>query len=602
MRFLSTLTASVLGTLLAFGLIIFFLFFFVFALAMAGGDAAPTVQPGSVLTVPIEGSIPERTTNDPFRQAFGDGPSYDLRDLQTTLRNAGRDGRIEAVWLRMRGTSASWGTLEEVRAAVTRLRENGTPVIASSDEFGMGEKDYYVASAADSVFAGPQTSFEYNGFSTTSTFFKKAFDKLGVEPEIIRAGKYKSAVEPFIRSNLSDPNRQQLNALLSTVSTQFTSAIAANRGLSPETLDRLAKDDAILQAKTALDEGLIDGLKYEDEVRALFRDRLDRPDGSELSTVSVSTYKRIPASDAGVSQTGTGEIAVIYGEGQIVPGDPNQSPFGQNAPIMGSTPLVEALNTARTSSSTKAVVLRINSPGGSAAASEAIWRAVHRTAQEKPLYVSMGGVAASGGYYVAAPADTILANSTTTTGSIGVFGLLWNAESLFEDKLGVTFDAVSTSPYADLYAPNKPLSDSERRLLGNSIDHIYTTFLQRVAEGRNMDTSAVHDVAQGRVWSGRDAKEVGLVDTTGGLRDAIALAGKAAGMGDGPYKTRTLPRPKSVFERLNEQFAAQAAQIWQSMAATPLERKLWQHRRVLKRITGTSGTVQARMPHVPEIH
>ncbi len=601
MRFLSTLTASVLGTLLALGLVVFFLFFFIFALTLSSGQSTPTIQPGSVLTVPIEGSIPERRANDPFQQAFGDGPTYDLHSLQTALRNAGRDDRIDAVWLRMKGTSASWGTLEEVRAAVTRLRTNGTPVIASSEEFGMGEKDYYVASAADSVFAGPQTSFEYNGFASTSTFFKKAFDKLGVEPELVRAGKYKSAGEPFTRSDLSEPNRKQLSALLSTVNTQFVSAIAEARNHSSEALDRLSREAPILQAETAQQEGLIDGLKYEDEVRTLLRTRLDRAEGTDVPTVPVGRYKRISASDVGVSPTGTGDIAIVYGEGQIVPGDPNQNPFGQNAPVMGSTPLVEALNTARTSASTKAVVLRINSPGGSAAASEAIWRAVERTAQEKPLYVSMGGVAASGGYYVAAPADTIVANATTTTGSIGVFGLLWNAETLFEDKLGVTFDAVSTSPYADLYAPNKPLSESERRLLGNSVDTIYQTFLQRVADGRSMDTSAVHDVAQGRVWSGRDAKEVGLVDTIGGLRDAIQMAGTAAGMGDGPYKTRVLPRPKTVFERLNERFATQATQIWKTMAATPLERKLWQHRRVLKRITGTSGSVQARLPHVPDI-
>jgi protease-4 len=264
---------------------------------------------------------------------------------------------------------------------------------------------------------------------------------------------------------------------------------------------------------------------------------------------------------------------------------------------MGSTPVVEALNEARTSSSVEAVVFRIDSPGGSAAASEAIWRAAQRTAEEKPLIVSMGGTAASGGYYVAAPADTIVANATTTTGSIGVFGLLWNAEGLFEDKLGVTFDGVMTSPYADLFSPIKPMSPEERRLLGQSIDGIYDTFLERVATGRNMDTSAVHDVAQGRIWSGRDAEAVGLVDTTGTLQDAIQIAGDAAGMGDGPYRTQILPRPKTFLERINSQFAAQATKTWQNMTATPVERTLWQHTRVLRGITGTNGSVQARLPY-----
>jgi len=579
---------------------VFFLFFFFFALALSG-DTTPSVQPGSVLVLPIEGNIPERTSDDPFQQAFGEGPNYDLHDLQTALRNAGQDERIEAVWLRMKGTSASWGTLEEVRASIVRLQDQGMPVYASSEEFGLGEKGYYVASAADSVFVGPQSSFEYNGFTTIVAFFQNTFDKLQVEPEVVRAGKYKSAVEPFIRSNLSAANREQLDALQSTVNTEFVEAIGASRSLSPDSLRALAAEDALLRAEEAVDEGLIDGLRYEDEVRSLLRSELDLPSQADLPTTSVSSYQRVPASDAGVSFTGTGNVALVYGQGNIVSGDPDQSPFGPTSQVLGSTPVVEALNEARTSTSTQAVVLRINSPGGSAAASEALWRAAQRTAEEKPLIVSMGGVAASGGYYMAAPADTIVANATTTTGSIGVFGLLLNAQGLLEDRLGVTFDDVSTSPYADLYTPTKPLAPSERRLLGRSIDSIYETFLQRVAAGRGMDTSAVNDVAQGRVWSGRDAKEVGLVDTTGTLRDAIAIAGAAADMGEGPYQTRILPRPKGFVERLNERFTTQITTVWQSMAATPLERSLWRHKRVFERVTGTNGTVQARLPYVPTI-
>jgi protease-4 len=600
MRFLSTLTASVLGTLIAFGLVVFVLFFFFFALTLAT-DTTPSVQPGSVLVLPVEGTIPERSSKDPFQQAFGEGPNYDLRDVQTALRNAGNDERIDAVWLRMKGTSASWGTLEEVRAAVTDLRDDGMPVIASAEEFGLGEKDYYVASAADSVFVGPQSSFEYNGFATMLSFFAGTFDKLQVEPEVVRAGKYKSAVEPFTRSDLSEPNRRQLEALLSTVNTQFVTAVAEGRSLSPERVERLAEEEALLRAEAAVEENLVDGLKYEDEVRSLFRSRLDLPPAADVPTVSLSSYARVPASEAGTTLNESGEIAIVYGEGSIVTGDPEQGPFGPTSQALGSTPVTEALNQARTSPTTDAVVLRVNSPGGSAAASEAIWRAAERTAEEKPLIVSMGGVAASGGYYIAAPADTIVANATTTTGSIGVFGLLWNAEGLFEDRLGVTFDDVSTSPYADLFAPTKPLAPAERQLLGRSIDSIYETFLERVAEGRAMDTAAVHDVAQGRVWSGRDAQEVGLVDTTGTLQDAIRMAGSAAELGDGPYRTTVLPRPKTFVERLNERFAAGARSVWRSMTATPLERTLWRHRQVFERMTGPHGSVQARLPYVPEI-
>jgi len=600
MRFLSTLAASVLGSLIAAGLILFFAFFFFFALSLSG-DTSPTVEPGSVLSVPIEGPIPERTADDPFQQAFGDEPSYDLHTLQTALRKAQSDARIEAVWLRLKGTSASWGTLEEVRSAVVEARESGLPVLASSEEFGMGEKDYYVASAADSIFSAPQARFEYNGFATILAFFDNTFEKLDLEPQVVRAGKFKSAVEPFQRSTLSEPNRRQLDALLSTVNDEFTGAVAASRSMSAGTLETLASENALLTSSKAVEEGLIDELRYEDEVRSLLRTYLDLPDAADVPSVSVSEYEKVSAESAGVSYNSTGKVAIVYATGNIVTGDPEGSPFGSDQQTLGSTPLIEALADARTSPTTQAVVLRINSPGGSAAASEAMWHAVQRTAAEKPLVVSMGGVAASGGYYIAAPADSIVADATTTTGSIGVFGLLLNAQGFFENKLGVTFDGVSTSPYADMFASSNPLSSSERRLLGASIDQTYRTFLQRVASGRSMDTSAVHEVAQGRVWSGRDAKEVNLVDTLGTLQDAVAMAGSAADMGPGPYSTRILPRPKTFLQRLNEEFSAQASTLWQSMAATRLERKLWRHKRVLDRLTGAQGKIQTRLPYTPRI-
>ncbi len=600
MRFLSTLLASVIGTLLALGLVVLFFMFFLFALSLSA-DQTPTVQSGSVLTVPLNGDIPERAADDPFQQMFGGGPNYDLRDLQTSLRKASADARIEAVWLQTKDLSAGWGTLQEVRQAVEQVTANGTPVIASGAEFGMDEKSYFVASAADSVFVGPQSIFEYNGFANILPFFQGTFNKLGVEPEVIRAGKYKSAAETFVRSDLSEANREQLQALLTTTSNQFAEAIAADRSLSVDALTAMANEDPLLKASAAVEEGLIDGIRYQSEVRTALRNMVGQSAESDLSTVGLSEYKRAPATGAGVSYTGTGTVDIVYALGNIVPGDPDENPLVPEQQTLGSTSLIDALETARTSASTQAVVLRINSPGGSASASEAMWHAVERTADEKPVVVSMGDVAASGGYYIAAPADTIVANPTTTTGSIGVIGLMLDAQELFENHLGITFDGVRTSPYADMYLPSQPLQPSERRLLGQSIDETYSTFLQRVAAGRNMDTTAVHDVAQGRVWSGVDAQRVGLVDTLGTLREAVAIAGEAAGMGEGPYQTRILPRPKTLFERFNEQFATQASQLWRSIASTPLEQKLWRHKRVLDRIIGTNGKIQTRLPTVPRI-
>lgn len=595
MRFLSTLAASVIGTLLALGLVVFFFVFFIFALSLSA-DQTPTVQSGSVLTVPLEGDLPERVTNDPFQQAFGGGPSYDLRDLQTSLEKASSDPRIEAVWLRMKGLSAGWATLEEVRQAVANARDEGVPVIASSDEFGMTEKGYFVASAADSVFTAPQSSFEYNGFATTVTFFNDALQRLEVDPQIIRAGEYKSAGEPLMRSDLSDPNREQLTALLETVNDRFLTTVAEARGQTENSLDRLASEDAFLSSTTAVDEGLVDGLHYEDEVRDRLQDLVGATVPNGLSTVSVDNYTRVPAEEADRSYTGTGQVDIVYAEGNIVAGDPDESPFGPSQQMLGATPLAEALEEARTNSQTRAVVLRVNSPGGSAAASEAMWRAVERTASEKPVIVSMGDVAASGGYYLAAGADSIVADPTTTTGSIGVFGLVANAEDFFDNKLGITFDGVRTSPYADLFSPTKPLAENERRLISTSIDQTYETFLQRVADGRDLSVSAVDEVAQGRVWSGRDAEEVGLVDTTGSLADAVAMAGAAADLGEGPYRTRELPRTKTVLERFSQQFGAQARTMWRSVTMNALERELWRHKQLFDRVVGTHGSVQARLP------
>jgi signal peptide peptidase SppA, 67K type len=598
MRFLSTLAASVIGTLLAFGLVVFFFVFFFFALSLSTSQT-PTVQPGSVLTVPLERDVPERVTDDPFQQAFGQGPSYDLRDLQASLGKAASDSRIETVWLRMKSLSAGWATLEEIRQAVVEARENGVPVIASSDEFGMTEKGYFVASAADSVFTAPQSSFEYNGFGNTVTFFDGALERLEIEPQLIRAGEYKSAGEPFVRSDLSEPNREQLTALLETTNDRFLTTIAEARGRSVEALDRLAQEDAFLSSSTAAEEGLVDGLRYEDEVRDRLRDLVETTVPNDLSTVSVSDYERVPAEEAGQSAS-TGRVDIVYAEGNIVTGSTDDQVPGSGAQSLGSTDLADALETARTSASTEGVVVRVNSPGGSAAASEAMWRAVKRTAAEKPVIVSMGDLAASGGYYLAAGADSIVADPMTTTGSIGVFGIVPNAEGFFEDKLGITFDGVRTSPYADLGTINKPLSENERRVLRTSIDQTYQTFLQRVADARGMSVSAVDDVAQGRVWSGRDAKEVGLVDTTGSLVDAVAMAAEAAGMGEGPHRTRALPRVKTVFERFSQQFAAQAQSVWRSVTMNALERKLWRHKQMFDRVVARE-TVQARIPFEPSV-
>lgn len=596
MRFLSTLVASTLGTLVAFGVL--FLFFFLFVLAIAfSSDTTPPVLSGSTLVVEVDGPIPERITQDPFAEAFADQRArYDLTDLKNALEKAAADDRIDGVWLKLKGTNAGWATLNEARAALLAYRKSGKPLIASSEEFGMSEKTYYLASTAHHVFAAPQAPFEFNGFYITSEFYKRALDKLDVEPQIVRAGQYKSAVEPFLREDLSEPNRTQLEAILATQNNRFMDAIATSRGIDRATLTQLASETAILNAEAAAEAGLIDSLSYHDQVVNFIQRNYGNDPDEDLTTISVPRYADVPFSEVGLTPASGGEVAIVYAEGQIVSGTTDDViPLGGTT-MIGSTTFNEAMRDARTSSNVRAIVLRVNSPGGGVAASEAMWREVALAAEEKPVIVSMGNLAASGGYYIAAPADTIVADPQTITGSIGVFGLFFDAGGLFENKLGITFDAVRTSPYADIFSGVRPLSESERRLLESNVDNTYQQFLTRVADGRGMTTEEVDAIADGRVWSGEDARRVGLVDTLGTLGDALSIAAEKGGLGDGPYRVRILPRPKTFFERLNESLYTEAARLWMDATTSPAERALLQQRRTLQQLAREHGTVQARLP------
>ena len=598
MRFLSTLFASALGTLLAFGVVLLLLLFFFFAFALSA-DPEPPVAPGSVLVMNLNGPIAERVADDPFAQAFGGQQANDLRDIKEALRKATADTRIDAVLLRAHGVSASWGVLQEIHRELLTFKESGKPLIATSDEYYSSERDYFLNSTADSVFAAAEGFFEFNGFATEVAFFVNTLEKLDVDAQVIRAGAYKSAVEPFLRDDLSPENEEQLSALLDTTNNTFMRAVAASRGQSEADLQRLADEAATLTAGDALEAGLVDALLFEDEVMDAVRDRLDLSPDASLPTVSLKDYARVSPSSAGLSAGSEGEVAVVYAEGQIVTGDTDET-FGSNN-MLGSENFAEAMETARTSDATDAVVVRINSPGGSASASDAMWRAIEITAQEKPVIVSMGGVAASGGYWMATAADSIVADPLTVTGSIGVLGVFFDASGFFENKLGVTFDGVQTSPYADMFTGLTAFSDEERALLERFIDQTYQAFLEKVADGRNMSVEDVQKIAQGRVWAGSAAQAVGLVDVLGGLDTAVEIAAERAGLAEDTYRIRTLPRPRTFFERFNEALTAQAATAWQQLILSPFERNLIEQQRVLRDFARDHGTAQARLPFAIDI-
>ncbi len=590
MRFFSTLVASVLGSLIALGFVIFLGFLFLAALA-ASSDTAPTVRSGSVLVVKLSGAIPEQVSHDSFNQAFGGEPAFDLYDVKRALQKAAVDDRIDGVWLQLHGVLANWGTLQEIRSALIAFKESGKPLIASSGEYMMAEDEYFLASVADSVFASPEAFFEFNGLYLEVMYYKGLLEKLDVEPQIIRAGKFKAAVEPLLRDDLSEENEEQLAALLASQNSVFLEAIAESRGRLATDMQRLTEDPAFITATEAYEAGLLDGLRYEDEVVDLFKKRLGHEPDDKLRQVSIKSYVKVSASEAGIKTGNEGDIAVVYAVGTIMSGSSSSS-----GGVVGSATFNKAMRQARENDRVKAVVLRINSPGGSASASDAMWREIALTADEKPVIASMGDLAASGGYWIATAADTIVADPQTLTGSIGVFGVMFNLGPMLDNKLGITTDNVRTSAYADMFSGMRALSEPERALLQHAIETTYQRFLQKVADSRGLDVAEVDAIAQGRIWTGKQALDLGLVDVLGDLDTAIEIAAEKAGLEEGTYRTRLLPRPKTFMEQLNEALSARVSQTWLHLRASPAERALVRQARLLEELIEMQGTVQARMP------
>ncbi len=597
MRFLSNMVAAALGTLVALGvlfLIGMFLAFVVSALSLSG-NAAPSVGSGTVLTFDLASPIPETASMDPFDQLAGRRSNYSVMGLTDALDKAAGDERIDALWIRVKGFSGLSASAREVRKALLRFRESGKPVFASSDDYVMTESTYYLASAADSVFASPEAMFEFNGFSMKTFFYAGLVEKLDVEPQIIRAGSFKSAVEPYLRRDLSPENEEQLAALLDSYNRTFLRAVAESRGTTFEALNELVNRKAIFSAKEAHEAGLIDDLLYRDDVLEHIKKRLGHDPEADLQTMSLESYGFTPNSEAGRSTNMDGEIAVVYAEGAILNGKSAPGNFIAGT-VLGSESFARDMEEARESDYVKAVVVRINSPGGSAAASGAMWQAIHRTAEEKPVIISMGNVAASGGYWIATAGETILADPISVTGSIGVFAMFFDVGKTFENKLGITTDGVQTSPFADMLSGVRPLDPYERQMLQGWVDEMYDTFIDLVATHRGLDEATVRNIAEGRVWSGEDALDIGLVDSLGTLKDAIALAADKADLGEGPWRLRILPRPKTPFETFSDLLMTKSRATWLQWTQSPAERQLLDQARALATHARDAGTVQARMP------
>ncbi len=570
----------------ALGLVVLFTSMF-FAVFRGMRTAVPAVGRGSAVTI----DLARRYAEDPLyaRGPFVETSDVTFRDLLYGIRAAKDDARIDHLFLQVRGTTLGWANTFELRSQLVDFKSNGKPVIAFIEY--AGNRDYVLASAADEVYLHPRSAIDLRGVRAELLFMKSTLEKLGVEAEFERFGAYKGAPEMFLRESMSDEARVAITAVVDTIHGALVDAVAEGRDLPRDDVEALVAQGPFTaeQAKTF---GLVDGLKYIDEVRQGMASSDD--DDDEPNFIAVADYRQAIGTASGFRTKG--RIALVYGVGAIVGGGSGEDAvFGR---VMGSDTIAKAFKTVREDDSIDAVVFRIDSPGGSDVASDVIWREAKLTGDEKPMVVSMANVAASGGYWIAMASDTIVAEPTTLTGSIGIYGGKFNMSGLYE-KLGFSRDGVSSAPNADFFSDNRSFTDEERARFRHMLESGYQAFLERVAEARGMTTEQVHAVAQGRVWSGQLALEHGLVDELGGLERAIELAKEKAGFeASDRFELVVYPEKKSIFEAL-------LTSLMQSRSTTnlPLEtlrpQQLLERSPLLKSLM--RGETQALMPFQIEL-
>jgi protease-4 len=582
---LATITGLVIMTILAFVILM--------GIVAASTSKAPVeVKENSVLLAKFNAQILDRTNEDPFAQLFSGNFMYDqsmgLNQILKDLKKAKTDDKIEGIFMNLGGVSAGIATLGEIREALLDFKESGKFIYAYSNAYT--QKSYYLASVADSVFMAPEGMFLFNGMSAEVMFYKKALEKVGVEMQVIRHGSYKGAVEPFLREDLSEENREQIEGYVGALWGKIVGDIAESRGLSPEKLNQIADELATLDSEKLKETGMIDGLIYYDEMLTLMKEKLNVEEKDDLEAVALKNYK-----DATVKKKekeySRDKIAVIYAMGAVVDGNMGEG-------YISSERISKAIRKARRDKSVKAIVFRINSGGGSGSASDIIHREVMLAAKEKPVVASMGDLAASGGYYIAAPADTILAGPGTITGSIGVFGLFPNVQKLVNEKIGISTDVVKTNKNSNLLTALDPLDPEERQIVQKMIDDFYINFVTLVAEGREKSYEEIDAIAGGRVWAGADALELGLIDMYGGLEKSIEVAAQMAGLES--YRVQELPRLEDPMTAIMNQLTGG------SMARTEriLQRELgeeYKYYRKIQEIRNMHG-IQAIMPFEIELH
>ena len=589
-QFLKFMFASMLGTLLI-GVVLIVLFFGMLAAAAAGlgSKGKPTkIKDGSVLQLTLDNELVDRGDDEQMDFDFGpfQGESKTgLNQVLAALDQAKSDEKIEGIFLDLTSVNSGFATLREIRNKLMEFKkESGKPVVAWAEFYTQGS--YYLATAADQVYLQPKGMLDYRGLQSEYMFLKGLFEKLDIDMQFIRGSnnKFKSFGEVYTEEQMSPANRAQIELILRGLWADHRSAVSEKTGLSANELDTIANTFAAKDDEAARDLKLVDALMYRDELLADIKERMSLDKEKDIAFVSLGKYLRTDdeKEEEGDAKT---KLAVIYAEGGISSGDGDDG--------IGSTSLSATIREAREDSAVKAIVLRVNSPGGSGLASEVIWREVKLAAEAKPLVVSMGDVAASGGYYISCPATKIYAEPTTITGSIGVFGLIPNMQGFFKNKLGITFDGEQTNKYAGMMTTSRALTEEEKGIIQGWVDDFYDGFVERVAEGRKLTTAQVDSIGQGRVWTGADAKERGLVDELGGLEDAIRAAATLANISD--YRKVELPEQedflKKLLKDLNTETKAWVAREYLGEDAKLL--KEYQRAREAKEQTG----ILARMPY-----
>jgi protease-4 len=544
MTFFKTILAAAFGFFLALAAV--FLFFLIaFGSLALSGPKEEGIKRQSVLRLDLNYPLPEQSLNgwptaiNPFNLDFSSATG--LNDLVAAIDAAAKDDRIEGILLDLEFNPNGLTKLREVVEALERFQASGKFVLGYGQN--MTQRAYYLGSAATELYLHPSGMVDLKGLSAELSFYTRALEKLGVDVQVFYDGKYKSATEPFRLEQMSPENREQLREFMDEIWAQYLDQVSRGRALEPGVLQTAADSLSGYFARDAQALGLVDGLKYPDEIQAMLREKLSLGEEDKISYVTLDTYLASGVAASSGKSKAKSKIAVIYAEGDIG--------FGLSSPgRIGSDDLSKLLRKAREDKAIKAVVLRVNSPGGVAPASDMIWREAQLLAEDKTLVVSMGDLAASAGYQISAPADYIVAQPNTLTGSIGVFLLLPNLRGLMEDKLGITSDTVKTAALADFPSVLRPVSERQRAILQRAVDSTYAAFKQHVAEGRGMSVEAVEAVAQGRIWTGTQALERGLVDTLGNLSLAVAKAAELARLGS-DYQVLEWPETElSPFEEL----------------------------------------------------